>query len=72
MPRTSMSTRTKGWLVSALAAAVAWGQEPPARIRLEDLENMALANNPTLGQAAASVQAAAGKRLQAGLYPTPP
>lgn len=38
---------------------------------LEDLERMALANNPTLGQAAAGVQMAAGRKLQAGLYPNP-
>ncbi|MBI2679898.1 MAG: TolC family protein [Candidatus Solibacter usitatus] len=42
-----------------------------APLRLEDLERMALANNPALGQAAASVRAAAGKSVQAGLYPNP-
>ena len=40
-------------------------------ISLESLERMALANNPTLGQAAAGVQLAAGKKVQAGLYPNP-
>jgi cobalt-zinc-cadmium efflux system outer membrane protein len=42
-----------------------------APLRLEDLERMALANNPALGHAAASVRAAAGKSVQAGLYPNP-
>ncbi|MCI0356802.1 MAG: TolC family protein [Acidobacteria bacterium] len=40
-------------------------------LRLEDLEQMALANNPTLKQAAAEVRVAAGRRQQAGLYPNP-
>ena len=40
-------------------------------IRLADLEQMALANNPTLKQAAAEVRAAAGRQLQSGLYPNP-
>ncbi|MGH9603985.1 MAG: TolC family protein, partial [Terriglobales bacterium] len=40
-------------------------------LRLEDLEQMALAANPTLKQAAAEVRVAAGRRRQAGLYPNP-
>ena len=40
-------------------------------LTLEQLEQMALANNPTLAQASAEVQAAAGRTLQAGLYPNP-
>jgi cobalt-zinc-cadmium efflux system outer membrane protein len=52
-------------LCLSLATAVA------APLRLEDLEHMALANNPSLGQAAASARAAAGKSVQAGLYPNP-
>lgn len=40
-------------------------------LRLEDLEQMALQRNPTLAQAAARVRAAAGRKLQAGLYPNP-
>lgn len=40
-------------------------------LKLEDLERMALANNPTLKQAAADVAAAAGRTKQAGLYPNP-
>ena len=40
-------------------------------MRLEDLEQMALKNNPTLSQAAAEVRAASGRKQQAGLYPNP-
>lgn len=40
-------------------------------LSLEQLEQMALESNPTLDQAAALVQAAAGRTLQAGLYPNP-
>lgn len=40
-------------------------------LSLEQLEAMALESNPTLAQAAAQVQAAAGRTLQAGLYPNP-
>lgn len=40
-------------------------------LRLEDLERLALANNPTIRQAAVAVQAAAGRAKQAGLYPNP-
>ena len=38
---------------------------------LEELQRMALANNPTLGQAKAGVTAATGRTLQAGLWPNP-
>ena len=38
---------------------------------LEQLKQMALANNPTLGQAKAGVAAAAGRTRQAGLWPNP-
>jgi len=40
-------------------------------LHLEDLERMALANNPTLAQAQANVRAAAGLARQAALYPNP-
>src|SRR5262245_52913570 len=46
-------------------------QKGETRLRLEDLEQMALEGNPTLAQAAANVRAAAGRKLQAGLYPNP-
>lgn len=40
-------------------------------ITLEQLQQMAFANNPTLGQAKAGVAAAAGRTRQAGLWPNP-
>lgn len=40
-------------------------------LTLEELEKMALAHNPTLGQAEADVRAAEGRKRQAGLYPNP-
>jgi cobalt-zinc-cadmium efflux system outer membrane protein len=40
-------------------------------LTLEELQAMALANNPTLGQAKAGVNAAAGRTHQAGLWPNP-
>src|SRR5215510_12718517 len=42
-----------------------------ATLSLEDLERMALANNPTLAQADAAIRAAEGRRKQAGLWPNP-
>jgi cobalt-zinc-cadmium efflux system outer membrane protein len=53
-------------------------QNPPSAaanrsegMTLEELQQMALANNPTLGQAKAGVTAAAGRTRQAGLWPNP-
>jgi outer membrane protein, heavy metal efflux system len=47
-------------------------QEMPAVVlRLDDLERMALENNPTLKQAEARTGAAQGRLRQAGLYPNP-
>lgn len=40
-------------------------------ITIEELQEMALHNNPTLAQAAANVSAAEGRRKQAGFYPNP-
>ena len=40
-------------------------------LTLADLENIALANNPTLVQASARIQAAEGRWLQGGLRPNP-
>ncbi len=44
---------------------------PPAQLTLEDLEQLALKHNPTLAQATDAIQAAKGRKLQAGLYPNP-
>jgi len=40
-------------------------------MRLEELEAIAVQRNPTLAQAEAAVQAAEGRRRQAGLFPNP-
>jgi cobalt-zinc-cadmium efflux system outer membrane protein len=42
-----------------------------ATISLEELERMALANNPTVAQAEAAIRSAEGRRKQAGLWPNP-
>jgi len=48
---------------------------PPAAVqpgmRLEDLEQTALANNPTLAQVQANIRVSAGLARQAGQYPNP-
>jgi cobalt-zinc-cadmium efflux system outer membrane protein len=57
-------------LATCVTAATA--QTPAAApLRLEELERMALEQNPTIPQARASVRAAEGRELQAGLYPNP-
>jgi cobalt-zinc-cadmium efflux system outer membrane protein len=53
------------------SAAGASTQANTVGLRLEDLERMALASNPTLKQATAEIAAAAGRAKQAGLYPNP-
>jgi len=40
-------------------------------ITLEELQQMALQNNPTFSQSAANIQAAEGRKKQSGLYPNP-
>src|SRR6202158_2080674 len=40
-------------------------------ITLEQLQQMALQTNPTFAQSAANIQAAEGRKKQAGLYPNP-
>lgn len=46
-------------------------KEQQVVLSLENLEEMALSNNPTLVQAMAQVEAASGSAYQAGLYPNP-
>jgi len=56
-------------VVPPIAAAA-----PPASesgLRLEDLEQMAVASNPTLAQVQANQRVASGLARQAGLYPNP-
>src|SRR5438445_753184 len=40
-------------------------------ITLEELQQMALQNNPTFAQSAANIRAAEGRKKQSGLYPNP-
>jgi outer membrane protein, heavy metal efflux system len=40
-------------------------------ITLDELQQMALQNNPTFRQSAANIQAAEGRKKQSGLYPNP-
>jgi outer membrane protein, heavy metal efflux system len=54
----------------AVAPPVPIGPQAAA-LRLEDLERLALANNPTVAQAQANLRAASGLATQAGLYPNP-
>src|ERR1700680_142119 len=41
-------------------------------ITLEELQQMALQNNPTFAQSVANIQAAEGRKKQSRLYPNPP
>jgi cobalt-zinc-cadmium efflux system outer membrane protein len=59
--RVSRPPRAALFLIAAAAAGMG----------LEDLERLALAKNPSLRQAEADQRAAAGRALQAGLYPNP-
>ncbi|HJZ92325.1 MAG TPA: TolC family protein [Gemmataceae bacterium] len=84
--RTVFVTLVGGLLCLAAVVPVAPAQQPVAtpysgpppkptaarpELTLTDLESMALRGNPTLAQAAANVEAARGRALQAGLYPNP-
>ncbi|MFN3327043.1 MAG: TolC family protein [Bryobacteraceae bacterium] len=51
-------------------AALCTGQQE-AGITLDELERMALEGNPSLRQVEARIEAASGRRRQAGLYPNP-
>lgn len=46
-------------------------EKAPPALSLATLEQLALKNNPTLAQAEAAIQAAEGRRRQAGLWPNP-
>jgi len=57
-----------------LAVTPGQAQTPPPdqkTITLEELQQMALQNNPTLAQATANIRAAEGRKQQSGLYPNP-
>src|SRR6266436_5366824 len=57
-----------------LVALPGRAQTPPSEqktITLEELQQMALKNNPTFKQSAANIQAAEGRKRQSGSYPNP-
>src|SRR5882724_12775222 len=57
-----------------LVALPARAQTPASEhktITLEELQQMALQNNPTFRQSAANIQAAEGRKKQSGFYPNP-
>jgi outer membrane protein, heavy metal efflux system len=61
-------------LVLLLVAMPARAQTPASeqkRLTLEELQQMALQNNPTFAQSAANIRAAEGRKKQSGLYPNP-
>ena len=53
------------------SAAAQSATTPAPALTLDQLQQIALANNPTLAQAQAGVRAAAGRARQAGLWPNP-
>lgn len=60
--------------VCVLAVSPGRAQAPapaPKTITLEELQQMALQNNPTFAQADANIKSAEGRKKQAGLYPNP-
>jgi cobalt-zinc-cadmium efflux system outer membrane protein len=60
--------------VQVVPQSNAGGQAPQPNadgLRLENLEQIALATNPTLAQVQANLRAAAGRAKQSGLYPNP-
>jgi cobalt-zinc-cadmium efflux system outer membrane protein len=63
--------RIAGVAAVILAAAPGARAAEPAPLTLPELEEKALARNPTLAQAAAAVRAAEGRARQAGLLPNP-
>ena len=52
-------------------SAAAPGAASQGGMRLEEIEQMALANNPTVAQVQANLRVATGLARQAGLYPNP-
>jgi outer membrane protein TolC len=58
-------------LLVALPARAQTSASEQKTITLEQLQQMALQNNPTFRQSAANIQAAEGRKQQSGLYPNP-
>jgi cobalt-zinc-cadmium efflux system outer membrane protein len=57
--------------VGAMTAVAAPQESATSSLGLEDIERIALANNPTVAQADANLRVSAGMARQAGLYPNP-
>ncbi len=57
--------------ISLAFVSAAAAQQEPASFDRDQLEELALANNPTIAQASAAYRAAVGERLQAQLRPNP-
>lgn len=77
-PSKESQRSSRNWTISAAGLGQGErqqgeGQKLPDEhgLTLEQLQQMALASNPTLGQARAGVAAAAGLTRQAGLWPNP-
>lgn len=58
-------------VATSLLAQAQVPDQTPKTITLEELQQMALQNNPTLAQSAANIRAAEGRKNQSGLYPNP-
>jgi cobalt-zinc-cadmium efflux system outer membrane protein len=70
------ATRLTLWLFWALfpISSPVQAQTPASEqktITLEELQQIAVENNPTFRQSAANIQAAEGRKKQSGLYPNP-
>lgn len=71
MTRALLSLFGVGLLITPGAAQVAPEKPQPAPLTLDDLQRIAMANNPTAAQAEANLRVAAGFARQAGAYPNP-
>jgi cobalt-zinc-cadmium efflux system outer membrane protein len=70
-PREKGQAATPESPVPEVVPAPKGAEEAVCGVTLEQVEGIALANNPSLGRAAARVDVARGRWLQAGLYPNP-
>ncbi len=62
---------SSGFLLAALPAGAQAPAPEQKTITLEELQQMALQNNPTFAQASANIASAEGRKKQSGLYPNP-
>lgn len=66
--RQGFIARAQSLPIATAAIAPLPDQQP---LTMDDLEGLALENNPTLAQASAAIDIASGNQIQAGLYPNP-